>query len=128
MTARRLQSPMVKNGPRKNRPIIQGTEVERLVSDFRPSLKRGFTDAKVQVHFKVSAGEAKVVAVAGTFNGWDPKGTPLNKAGDAWDATIALPRGRYEYRFVVDGKWLSDPNARESVRNPFGSQNSVLTI
>ena len=36
--------------------------------------------------------------------------------------------GRYEYLFVVDGQWLPDPNARESVQNPYGGTNSVLTV
>jgi len=29
---------------------------------------------------------------------------------------------------VVDGQWISDPNAKESVRNDFGSTNSVLVV
>jgi len=36
--------------------------------------------------------------------------------------------GRYEYLFVVDGQWLPDPNAKESVANPFGGRNSVLRV
>jgi hypothetical protein len=28
----------------------------------------------------------------------------------------------------VDGQWLPDPNAKESVENPFGGRNSVLTV
>ena len=27
--------------------------------------------------------------------------------GGAWKTTVWLPAGRYEYRFVVDGKWMS---------------------
>ena len=45
-----------------------------------------------------------------------------------WKATVWLPAGRYEYRFVVDGQWISDPSARESVQNTFGSTNSVLVV
>ncbi len=47
---------------------------------------------------------------------------------DGWKATVALPPGRYEYRFVVDGQWISDPNAKESVGNSFGSTNAVVVI
>jgi 1,4-alpha-glucan branching enzyme len=85
-------------------------------------------DTKVQVQFKVTANQAKAVSVAGTFNGWNPAKTPLKKNGDGWNTSIALPRGRYEYRFVVDGEWLADPSAQESVANPFGSCNSVLSV
>jgi hypothetical protein len=45
-----------------------------------------------------------------------------------WAKELTLPDGRYEYRFVVDGAWVSDPNAREAAPNPFGTANSVLRV
>ena len=39
-----------------------------------------------------------------------------------------LPPGNYEYCFVVDGEWIPDPLARESVPNPFGGRNSILNV
>jgi hypothetical protein len=30
--------------------------------------------------------------------------------------------------FVVDGKWMPDPRARQTVPNPFGGRNSVLKV
>jgi len=98
------------------------------VDNFQPRANGGFTKSKVQVCFNVKAVEAKAVSVAGTFNNWDPRRTPLQKRRDAWEATVALARGRYEYRFIVDGKWLSDPSALESIANPYGSRNSVLSV
>jgi len=85
-------------------------------------------EIKIGVEFKLKVSGAKSVAVAGNFNGWNARKTPLRKDGDSWVATVELPRGRYEYRFVVDGKWLSDPAAKESVTNPFGESNSVLRL
>jgi hypothetical protein len=71
--------------------------------------------------------DAKQVCVAGSFNEWKPEQTPLKPAGDGrWVGDLAVNPGRYEYLFVVDGQWLPDPNAIESVRNPFGGMNSVL--
>ena len=32
------------------------------------------------------------------------------------------------YKFVVDGNWTHDPNARENVANEHGSLNSVTEI
>jgi len=83
---------------------------------------------KVSVDFKLVAAGAKSVAVAGSFNGWNAKKTPMEKNGDVWQTKLELPRGRYEYRFVVDGKWVSDPSAKESAANPFGGDNSVLSV
>ena len=38
----------------------------------------------------------------------------------------ALAPGTYEYCLVVDGQWISDPLANETVANPFGGRNSIL--
>jgi hypothetical protein len=72
---------------------------------------------------------AKQVYVAGSFNGWKPDTTPLAPLGNGrWKGDLNLGPGRHEYLFVVDGKWLPDPSAKESVQNPFGGRNSVLTV
>lgn len=81
-----------------------------------------------QAEFVLEMPQAAVVAVAGTFNDWDPRRTPLRKRADGkWTTTVRLAPGRYEYRFVVDGKWISDPKAA-SIINPFGGTNSVLEV
>jgi hypothetical protein len=72
---------------------------------------------------------AKQVFVAGSFNGWKPETTPLVAADNGrWKGDLKLGPGRYEYLFVVDGQWRTDPNARESVANPFGGRNSVIQV
>ena len=81
------------------------------------------------VEFTLNQPQARSVAVAGSFNDWDGTRTPLSLDPEGtWKATVWLPAGRYEYRFVVDGQWISDPGARESVQNTFGSTNSVLVV
>ncbi len=73
--------------------------------------------------------EAKSVYVAGSFNGWSPEKSPLLNTGNGhWVGNLSVAPGRYEYLFVVDGAWLPDPNARETVANPFGGKNSVLLV
>jgi 1,4-alpha-glucan branching enzyme len=82
------------------------------------------------VEFVLKMPHAQLAAVAATFNGWDLKRTPLRREQDGiWKTTVWLPPGRYEYRFVLDGsQWVSDPNAKETVKNQFGSTNSVLVV
>jgi 1,4-alpha-glucan branching enzyme len=80
------------------------------------------------VEFRLSMPQAHSVCVVGTFNNWDTKRTPMQKEDGNWKASVPLASGRYEYRFVADGQWLSDPNAKESVGNDFGSTNSVLMV
>ncbi len=72
---------------------------------------------------------AREVYVAGSFNGWRPDCTPLIAQGNGrWKGNLELGPGRYEYLFVVDGQWRPDPNAHETVQNPFGGKNSVMMV
>jgi len=73
-----------------------------------------------------AAGNAKSVAVTGSFCGWTPEGRLLKHEGNGtWECTLTLPPGRYEYRFLVDGIWCDDPACADRVPNPFGSENCV---
>jgi hypothetical protein len=45
-----------------------------------------------------------------------------------WAKELALPPGRYEYRFVVDGQWMDDPAATELIPNSYGTANAVLVV
>jgi anti-sigma factor RsiW len=84
----------------------------------------------VVVRFAVKLPEARRVELAGSFNGWGEKGIALEKSGaDLWNASVELPRGRYEYTFVVDGqRWIPDLSAAELVDDGFGGRNAVLEI
>jgi hypothetical protein len=84
----------------------------------------------VHVRLVVVQPGARIVHVAGDFNGWDPARTPLEPApGGTWTVTLPLKPGRYEYQFVVDGtEWIADPLAPEQNDDGFGSQNAVLEV
>ena len=75
--------------------------------------------------------EAKEVSIAGSFNGWQPSATPMERFGIGCGqrkVDLYLKPGRYEYRFVVDGKWTDDPFAQTFVANPFGTRNAVFDV
>jgi 1,4-alpha-glucan branching enzyme len=73
--------------------------------------------------------DARSVSVAGDFCNWQPGHYALKKDKQGrWKTTIALPPGRYEYRFVVDGQWLNDPSCAERAANEFGGENCVLRV
>jgi 1,4-alpha-glucan branching enzyme len=70
---------------------------------------------------------AREVKVAGQFNNWCPESTPLIKIKDGeWVVRLMLRAGEYEYRLVVDGQWIEDPEADQRAANPYGGFNSVL--
>ncbi len=71
----------------------------------------------------------RTVAVAGSFNGWSETSDKLTDPdGDGiYSIELALGRGDYAYKFVVDGDWILDP------KNPYriwvdGVENSRLRI
>jgi hypothetical protein len=69
-------------------------------------------------------GASKVV-LSGSFNGWNTSELFMEKKETGWELYYVLGPGNYEYKFIVDGKWMTDPS------NPFttGSgdyQNSFL--
>jgi 1,4-alpha-glucan branching enzyme len=83
----------------------------------------------VSVRFEFIHPTAKTVCIAGTFNNWQPESKSLHSSGVGhWWKETALAPGTYEYCLVVDGQWMPDPKAKDSVPNPFGGRNSVLKV
>ena len=86
-------------------------------------------NTKKRVTFKFSNPEACEVFLAGSFNNWNPSTQPLKKdAKGIWKTVLMLPKGTYEYRFVIDGQWIDDPDSPEKTLNEFGSYNSILIV
>lgn len=68
------------------------------------------------------------VAIAGEFNDWDESATPMRQGDDGvWRAIVDLPCGRqYEFRYVVDGEWMTDLHADGFATNSYGTDNSII--
>ncbi|MCM8819617.1 MAG: helix-turn-helix domain-containing protein [Candidatus Omnitrophica bacterium] len=81
------------------------------------------------VKFQIKAPTATKVAVTGDFNSWDSQGIPLKKdRRGVWSTEISLKPGKYQYKFLVDGQWVTDPENKVTVKNPFGTENSVKEV
>lgn len=93
-------------------------------------MARVSTAGKKKVTLQIKAESGKKVFVAGTFNTWNPEESKLKEKGKTgvYSILLSLPKGRYEYKFVIDGVWCVDPECPEWVPNNFGSLNSVLTV
>ncbi len=86
-------------------------------------------DAPKKVQFEFSAPEAREVFIAGEFNNWNAKANPLKKDKyGLWKITLPLTPGKYEYRFLSDGKWENDPSCSGCVPNKFGSLNCIRIV
>ncbi|MGA2866420.1 MAG: glycogen-binding domain-containing protein [Verrucomicrobiota bacterium] len=83
----------------------------------------------VNVAFSILAPQARRVSLCGEFNGWSQEANPMQpRAEGHWQTTLALKPGRYQYKFLADGQWTADPQAKENVLNEHGTLNSVIEV
>lgn len=71
---------------------------------------------------------AKRVFVAGSFNDWQEKELAFSKTATGWELPVYLADGTHTYKFVVDGKWMTDPANRDKYPNEFNDFNSVIRM
>ena len=93
--------------------------------------KKSAADGRVRVGFSLPPEvDAEKVVVCGEFNGWGAS-LPMKrlKSGE-WRASMALDTGRcYRFRYLLDGfRWENDWAADDYVPNPFGSDDSVVSV
>lgn len=69
---------------------------------------------------------ARVVALAGSFNGWDSQHVLCGRDSSGWVCRIDLPAGKYLYQFVVDDEWITDPDNALVEDSGNGSVASVV--
>jgi len=71
---------------------------------------------------------ASSVVVVGDFNDWEATALSDEDGDGIWTTTIPLSPGRYEYGFLIDGRWWGeDPRADEHIQS-FGEYSSVRYI
>ncbi len=82
---------------------------------------------RVTFSFKTTA--AREVILMGDFNNWNPKKHLMKNDGSGtWNKTVVLSPGKYEYKFMIDGKWKKDPRNDQTCSNCFGTQNSIIDL
>ncbi|UEG54659.1 hypothetical protein LLH06_06755 [Mucilaginibacter daejeonensis] len=70
--------------------------------------------------------DAHNVYVAGSFNNWRPNVMRMQRTANGWVLPYTLPGGNYEYKFVVDGNWMTDPSNPHTITTD--ETNSVLAV
>ena len=91
-------------------------------------VRSGGAFRNVELTCKLAPG--RNVAVAGSFNDWEPKLNPMTdeKGDGVYRCILRLAPGCYEYKFVVDGEWVLDDGNPNFTSNDFGTLNSVLNV
>jgi len=81
------------------------------------------------VKFEVNAPKGSAVFLAGSFNNWAPNAITLEHIGDGfYTASVPLPPGRHEYKFVINGEWQIDDKCQQWVPNSSGTLNSMVEV
>jgi chromosome partitioning protein len=91
----------------------------------------GVKQVRDGVVFAFRFDDARKVQIAGDFNGWSAMSTPMQNTGERpglWVTKLPLPPGRYRYRLIVDGKWMTDPNNKYVEANEYGELNNVVEV
>ena len=106
-------------------PKIESKSTEQKLEEFY-----GVKQIGEEVVFQAKFSHAKKVLIAGDFNNWTPVSTPMQPSGrpGEWRMRLPLSRGRYRYRLVVDGKWMTDPNNQYVEANQFGELNNIVEV
>ncbi|MGD9334533.1 MAG: isoamylase early set domain-containing protein [Desulfobacterales bacterium] len=95
------------------------------MSHIKPSQKSG----RRRVIFSLKSPDASEVILMGDFNQWNPKKHPMKKDDNGvWKKTTMLFPGKYEYRFLVNNRWVNDPENNQTCLNRFGSRNNFIIV
>ena len=74
---------------------------------------------------------ASQVLLTGDFVQWaamPPSAVAFTLGGDgAWTGTYPFQQGTWQYKFIVDGSWITDPTNQMTVDDGMGHTNSVYT-
>lgn len=115
----------------KGKPTTKSKSTAKAVNKPAKSLAAKPTSKSVtpSTEFNLYAPEAGEVLLAGDFCNWQGETCRMRRVKDGnWKKSLNLKPGRYEYRFVVDGHWWTDPENPARQQNPYGQDNSVLVV
>lgn len=70
---------------------------------------------------------AKEVYVAGSFNFWSHKTNKMILKNNEWVAEVETEPGKIVYKFVVDGRWITDPDNPNTLKED-ENINSLIEV
>jgi Glycogen recognition site of AMP-activated protein kinase len=94
---------------RAPRRLLAVVCVALVVVTARPS-HAGIRIEQDELVFTLHAPGAQEVYLVGDFNLWNPTVERMSANGDDFEVRLFLVAGEYRYKFVVDGKWIADPD------------------
>ncbi len=104
-------------------PMAEGRKLSARKFALPPASLKGNTTFRLKGY-----PNARVVAVAGTFNEFNQSQLICGKEADAWVCRVDLAPGKYTYKFVIDGDWILDPDNPSTEDDERGFTNSVVVV
>jgi len=95
-------------------PVQDGAVKNEIVTD-------SIVENGNEVTFYYENANASSVSVGGSYNGWTME--EMSKDGSVFSHTVTVTPGTHEYKFIVDGNWITDPLNSEQANG-----NSVFTL
>lgn len=97
------------------------------------SIKKQFIKSKpvCKVTFTIEAKDATSASVVGDFNNWNQAEGVLSKLKNGtFKGVFDLNKdGMYEFKYIVDGVYINDPEADYYIWNEFANaENGVLEL
>lgn len=69
---------------------------------------------------------SRQIYLSGSFNNWSTRQLPMTRTDNGWKIGIKLKPGKYHYKYIVDGKWITDPANIQRESNSMDGYNSVI--
>jgi chromosome partitioning protein len=110
--------------------LEESEEAVKAVAQVDTEYYTGLQREKDHVVFSLYAPSARSVGIAADFNNWTPGPDSSLEAirKGVWARSYNLKPGVYQYKFVVDGKWMTDPKNPQTQNDTAGNVNSVVEI
>ena len=89
-------------------------------------IAKGKKKGSIRFSIKPAAG-ARQVELAADFTGWKPTALKKQKDG-SFAGTFDVPDGHQEYKFIIEGQWIVDPDNSHWALNAYGTLNSVVEM
>ncbi|MBC8047878.1 MAG: hypothetical protein H7Y00_13855, partial [Fimbriimonadaceae bacterium] len=122
--------------------LNEGTHTYKFIADgewlIDPANKTLLPDGEGHFNSSISLGDttiftlngfidAKLVILTGNFNNWNTAELSMERTATGWQLPHVLPQGVCEYKFIVDGKWITDPDNKNYIGDA-DHRNSVKII
>lgn len=110
--------------------ILNDSKVRNLSKFYRGAEAMISRSKSVLVKFTIHSPDARYVYIVGDFNNWslDDRSNLERDHRGMWRKNLSLKPGKYRYKFVIDGRWIHDPDNPHREDNIFGNYDSILTL